>query len=233
MNTFDLFNKVEDLDPELEAHFNKSHGFPCIQHPLVYSMMHSPQMNAVVNYQLKHKKEAVEKAKKEKNWNSYVFLHERAYRVNALSGIVQFIKTKQYWELLASVWVDSENIFQNEELWNKLLCVSLPGTMMNKGEAKKLDHMPDEFEIYRGYSISNRWKGLSWTIKKDKALWFATRFKRPNETAKLAYGTIKKEDVIAYLESRQESEIVVFPGKIKNLKKEIIVDAVLKEKENN
>ena len=101
----------EELDPEL-LEYQEQHDVlgNCIRHPLVYSVLHPPQMNGMVNKQLRAKKQALEKALETRSWHSYIYLHERPWRLHALQEISGDIDSPHYWSLLGSIWVDSENI---------------------------------------------------------------------------------------------------------------------------
>ena len=76
MNLEELLNKKENLHPELQERFYTT-PFACIKHPLIYSMMHSEQLNAFVNAQFDFKKRKACEALKQKDYSQYVFLHER------------------------------------------------------------------------------------------------------------------------------------------------------------
>ena len=80
--------------------------------------------------------------------------------------------------------------------------------VMNQEELKLYDSLPDEITIYRGVEKNkkNSTKALSWTLNKDKAKWFATRYE---DKGIMFTAKIKKEDVLAYFNSRKEEEVVI------------------------
>ena len=168
-----------------------------------------------------HKKEAIDEAIKEKNINSYLWLHERAYRVesiiNALNDWWKPSK-KEYWELISFLWTDTENVYENKDYWEQLLFLEFSDShlMMDKEDTKFFNELPNTITIYRG-GIDD--KGYSWTLDKDKAEWFANRWvmngnlgDESNVTNRhetnVFEKTIKKSDAIAYLSDRNESEII-------------------------
>ena len=154
-----------------------------------------------------HKKEAVDEAIKEKNINSYLWLHERAYRVesiiNALDDWWKPSK-KEYWELINFLWTDTENVYENKDYWEQLLFLEFSDShlMMNEEDFKFFDELPNTIKIYRG-GVDD--KGYSWSLDKEKAEWFANRF---NFDYEVFEKTINKSDVIAYLNDRNEDEII-------------------------
>jgi hypothetical protein len=182
----------------------------CLKHPLVFSMMHFPQQNAMVNAQLRSKQEAITRAVKAKEWHSYIYLHERPYRVEAFIDIADSMTDEQYWQNLASIWIDSENIRQNPQVWQWLLRSKRPGrvALMDAEEREALEAMPGLIQVYQGHTAKAH-DGWSWTTNRSKAEWFARRFSDFERSApRLTEGVVYKRNVIAYFASRGESEIV-------------------------
>ena len=84
----------------------------------------------------------------------------------------------------------------------------------------------DMVTIYRGVRVNN-YKGLSWTIDKQRAEWFAKRFGINGEKGYVFTGLIKKKDIIAFFDSRNEEEVVCDYRKIKDIQcEEIILSSV-------
>jgi len=210
----------DPLDPELVPYVEDDGPLgQMIRHPLVYSMLHAPAMNWHVNQSLKAKKEAVKQALAEERWHSYIYLHERPYRVGALLDIADEVDDATYWELVGSVWIDSENIWQNEDAWDEVLHADREerDRVMDDEDRACLAMLPDEFPIYRGFSVEGREDGLSWTTDKIRAKWFGKRFAELHDGAYLASGVVSKSDVIAHFMGRGESEIVVLPERVRDL----------------
>ena len=219
-----LLATQEDLDDELQQCADDTGPFGMsIRHPLVYSICHSPQMNAFVNAQLKQKQEAVDRAEREEDWTSYIYLHERPYRLDAFNEICWKLEPQVYWELLGDVWVDSENIYQNRDEWRDLLefsdgCHMEDRMYMSSEEDRKVFTLPPEkggllpeTVIHRGYRHEDGLDGFSWTLDKPRAKWFAKRFPHQEGVATVATGKVKREHVLAYHTGRGELEIVVLP----------------------
>ena len=94
-------------------------------------------------------------------------------------------------------------------------------SIMTKSELLKLKTLPDEITIYRGTHKRNNSKALSWTDDYQSALWFAKRF---DNNGYVLQANIKKDDIIAYFDERNEKELIVDFNKIYNLKTEKIID---------
>ena len=221
----DLLGRQEDLDPELEdCVFDDGPFGPSIKHPLVYSICHSPVTNALVNRQFRYKKEALARAADQQNWHSYVYLHERPYRLDAFMDIRDAIaKAEDYWRLLGSIWVDSENIWQNAQEWRDLFEEPERGSMehfMDEDDRKALTLPPSKggllptFTVYRGYHYEGGEDGFSWTLDKPRAKWFARRLCGDDEVPMVATGTLGRKDVIGYMTGRGEQEIVALPENV-------------------
>jgi hypothetical protein len=56
-----------------------------------------------------------------------VYLHEPPYRLDAFMDIAGRLSNKNFWVLLAGVWTDSENIWQNPENWRAIWNTQRPG----------------------------------------------------------------------------------------------------------
>lgn len=215
--------KQEPLHPELALYRSKAGPFDMINHPLVQSLPHHEMLNAQLNAQLAYKQEALLRAESSRDWHSYVFLHERPYRVNALATLAHRLSGTKYWALLGSVWIDSENIWQNQRVWRnlwlgrdphqyrtKLHTDSFRSRCMEASERKSLRKMPDEITVYRGGRAEHRTaaSGYSWTLSLDKAQWFAGRPLLDGETGVVYKRTISKAQALAYFTGRGEEEIV-------------------------
>ncbi len=215
----ELMTRDEPLDPELEPYLSSDGpmGWTVLKHPLVFQIpYHAP---AWANAALRQKQAMLARYEEEGNWYGWVFAHERPYRSDALIEIAPRITDdKVYWELVGDVWVDTENPWQWGEDLRTILLADRPHReyIMDEDDRIALAAMPDEITVYRGYTPAVRnLRGWSWTTWRDKAKWFAQRFDTICGKGRVARGTVRKEDVIAFLNRRGESEILVDPQKVK------------------
>src|SRR5206468_336994 len=177
---------AEPLDPEFAEWMEDGPFGPAIKHPLVYDF--TPQIGGLPNRQLRYKKKALARATEEKDWHTVVFLHERPWRADALINIVhehgEEIADADYWKLVGSVWIDSENIWQNTLEWDALLGSERgdrEAIMAADDEDEAPDlamyrALPETVTVYRGATDGLNEEGLSWTTDRAKAVWFAKRF---------------------------------------------------------
>ena len=81
---------------------------------------------------------------------------------------------------------------------------------MNASERRYFSKLPEEFKIYRGYQSGRNKNGFSYSIDENIAKWFSSRF---SDNVQVKEITVKKEDVFAYLSSRNEKEIIYLKNK--------------------
>jgi hypothetical protein len=202
----------EDLDPELHESLTDSVLGPVIKHQLLFAVPYIPAMNPLINKSFQAKKAAAASALAGRDWAQYLWLHERPYRVFAFARIAAQMSDTDYWARLAQVWTDSENIFEAEQLWLRLLRdpARLPSRrlLMDEDERTHLAGLPDQIAVYRGYSHPDRRGGMSWSLDRKVAVRFASRF---GTSGKVACRRVPKSAVIAYFAGRGEQEIVLAP----------------------
>jgi hypothetical protein len=95
---------------------------------------------------------------------------------------------------------------------------------MDEGERAVLKALGDAVVIYRGYDHRNGAKGLSWTLSRPQAEWFANRWGR--RTAMVATGSVEQRHILAHFRGRNEDEIVVDPGHVVIVGKENVTAAI-------
>lgn len=210
------FPKVE-LDPELSPWIQSlpGLGWPALRHPLVYAVPYFPEENDRLNKYYAHKKAEMYKARDDGDFTKFVFIHERPYRLEAFDEIESELDDKPYWEILSQIWTDTENFWQNMKMWKNFWRSDRPwrDSVMDDDEKKSFADLPEMITIYRGFTHGEAVNGLSWTLSKEKAVWFAKRFSTEERSHKhpprIASTTINKSLAFAYLESRGEQEIVI------------------------
>jgi hypothetical protein len=146
-----------------------------------------------------------DQALREGDWNSYIWLRERPYRLGAFVDIMNKRSDQSYWELLAEVWIDCENVWQDLSRWKYLWNNGRSGKQfaMSVAEREVLALLPNKLIIYRGCHHCNV-EGLSWTLDREKAIWFARRF----QGELLITATVNKQDVHAIRNDREEQEVI-------------------------
>jgi hypothetical protein len=201
-----LMEIIEPLHPDLIPYFEKDGALGAqVRHPLVYQV--PLWSNGSANAYYLQKKKDLEIALAKKNFNQVIYLHERPYRLQAFIQIAKQLPDTKYWSLLSSIWTDTENQWQNLEQWKELLSSNRPERhyLMDESEVQLLNSLPELVTIYRGCVKGLNEDGLSWTLNKSKAEFFANRF---GKEGIILEREIPKSDIIAVLTGRGESEVI-------------------------
>lgn len=216
----EMMMRLEPADPELLGWVAEGPFGPMLKHPLVFEIFFDPQRCGRINKCLAYKREAVAEARAARNWESYIWLHERPYRVDAFADIAHQLSMRRYWELLGMVWVDSENHWQDREQWHDLLTADIDGREFMSDEdvrcvftlTPEQGGLLPETVVYRGYCHDDGLNGFSWTLDRARAEWFARRLRQPDDPPpRVATARVARDHVIAYITSRDESELVLLP----------------------
>lgn len=122
-------------------------------------------------------KELAEKALQNRDYRSYLNLHEKPYKLAPLIVIFNMadVDDKLKAELLVDTWISAEGPSICKNHWVKLFKYfkKRKELLMTEEELEFFNNLPEEINIYRG---AESIKGISWTLSKEKAEWFAKRF---------------------------------------------------------
>lgn len=217
----------ETLDPELAECLVELHGTMFIKHPLLFVPMYLPGIqDGQLNEMFAKKKELREVFLANGEWWQFIFLiHERPYQLTALLEIRDQLDDEKFWDLVGDVWTESENAYEEYETWLEVFHIDRPyrWAMMDADEREALRNLPETIDIFRGARTSlngeyDAAEGFSYTLRKDKARWFADRFKalfHDEAVSEIIHARVATKDVIAYFVARGEEEILVLPEKLK------------------
>lgn len=145
-------------------------------------------------------------------------LVKKAYRLSFLKYCEPYLSEKDLAEYFADAWVSSENPNQDANCPIHYLVKMFKKCdkkhLMTEEDYKVYESLPDIFPIYRGVAVGRNPKGLSWTQNKKTAQWFAHRFDKKDKKGYTQKAMAKKEDVLAYFNTRGEDEIVYNSNKL-------------------
>jgi hypothetical protein len=200
------------LHPDLRHSLMHFDGYWMIHNPVMVRFYEPGEDVARINHEYTAKLEHIAKAKVEADWDTYMVLHERAYRIDVFCRIKGRLSDKEYWKTLGWVYTDQEFLHNHLSKLRRLLQSPRLSRefIMSDDDRAIFTNLPDELKLYRGY---NKGKGLgwSWTLSEEKAIWFAHRFEELDRRPRLLVGTAWKKDAIAYLGFRGEEEILIDP----------------------
>jgi hypothetical protein len=149
---------------------------------------------------------------KNRDWEGYIFCHERPYRLPALNRcLTRGLRNDELRraEIVRLVWSDSENIRQHLKRWRNVWADEKP----TQEELAVLATMPEPLTVFRGVGHRRALRGISWTLSQERAQYFATRL---SDNGFVASGVVVKDSIRAYLTERNEAEVVVFPEQVRD-----------------
>lgn len=221
-----VLGEPESLHEDLKPYVEEIAIGKWVKHPLVYSHYHHPDYCAHINDMYKLKLAARDRLEGEGNLKSIItLLTERPYRLQALEDYEHQLSDEDYWRIVADIWTDSENIWQNHARWMEIfegVEEEDRAYLMDEGEMLFFDKMPDTLHVYRGYNRDDRADGLSWTLGRNQAEFFS-KYLLIEGTPRVIEGKVKKTDVVAFFNGRHEDEIVVYDPELVTDRKEYIV----------
>lgn len=169
-------------------------------------------------------------ARRRRQWEQYLAMHGHAECFSAFVSIVWDLRDEPpelYWKLLSDTWMREEAPSCNG-LWRRLWSDRRPGrgAAMTGEERGALAALPDSFTVYRGCGDRGAVAGLSWSLDRELAISFAHRAANGWTAARagighvgdgpplLVTGEVARGDVLAYLNERQEREIVALAVRV-------------------
>lgn len=165
------------------------------------------------------------KIKNATNFDEILNLINKPYRLLFFKINSDYLTEKTYNQCLKNIWITTEfpnadiNVSVDDSL--KLFEMSNKNLLMTKLERLKLKSLQNEITIYRGTHSKNNHNALSWTDDYETAIWFAKRF---NNNGYIIQATIKKDDVLACFNTRNENELIINFNKIFNIKYEKVIN---------
>ncbi|MCG3884133.1 hypothetical protein I3271_05485 [Photobacterium leiognathi] len=204
-------NTLEKLNPELIGYIEECHFMTFFRHPLCvmpYSKGTEDKelaVNGMINTLVSGRTKIIMDLESKGDYASILHLVERPFRLEYAIKYLHLVSDFEYWDIVDYVWTDSENPSVNLDLWERIFSNRKYSNPSLK--SKTVNTLPKEVTIYRG----GNHKGLSWTLDKSQAEWFAKRFDS-NQTVMIA--TVNKADILHYTDSRGEQEIVASPSRV-------------------
>ncbi len=162
---------------------------------------------------------------RDRDWEMYIGSHDHPDRVAALYGIEKRMTDEEYWGNLRLVYESTNNLWQVREMLGALLLSDRPGrdSMMDPEELAVYHSLSSPVRMYRGYQPRRNLRGWSWTLNPKTAKWFATVRLLPiggsaaefTGYGRVAEGLVHSQHILAYLNGRDEQEVVVDPSKVR------------------
>lgn len=190
------------LTPYLQSKVTQKGSFNYIHCPEIVTIYIGSEMeNELYNKQIEQITERRKNMFARKDFEGYIFATTRPYRFDTFLEILEsgLCPREELARLLLRVWEDSENPSINIHIWREMF----DNFKDTKTFARTKRNLPKQLTVWRGGSAD----GLSWTTDKKIADWFAKRFS--TGSAVVHNRQIRLDDVVCYLDHRNEKEIVL------------------------
>lgn len=148
------------------------------------------------------------------NYTSIFLSVNTSEKISVFIDNIDKFTDEEYWKELGSAYTLQDYKKIPYKVYYELFSANRPyrEKLMDDEELKLLKKLPDQITIYRGGSKTEektKKYGVSWTLDKKIAEKFANvKAIRDNKEMVVIEKTISKKDVIAYLISRKEEEII-------------------------
>jgi hypothetical protein len=159
------------------------------------------------------------------DWDAYLSECDRPDRFDRFLEAARDrrLPDADYWRLLREVWTDTEQPSRLRAEWESLFMGEHPedpdAPLRRSGRRKALsactaeeraryEGLPEVVEVYRGFGHDGgEHDGISWTLDREKAGWFARRFYP--ERPRVAVARVEKRLIDAVVLERGEQEVVI------------------------
>ena len=170
------------------------------------------------------KQELLDEAINQEDWDKVFILIEKPYRLSWLYENYDLITDERaYYEFLKDAYIQSEFPMSGFDDYDDLLKLlwykDYPKLMMDIDELGFYSQLPQEITIWRGVRVKEKLDeeniGFSFTLDKDRAIWFAKRFLGDGiGTPMLIEAKVDKYDILSVFLNRGEEEVLVSPDNI-------------------
>jgi hypothetical protein len=225
------FDRNEPLRPELKKYLDMSGPFPMFRHPF---FTNTPSSFPLCNFWVRIKEAIAQEYRKNGEVAKVLMLYDGPFLIDGFRKEAKKLDDEQYWKGLAYVYTEQEQLWPLRRVLLTFFNSPRPKreALMDSKERKVWEGLPQKVPIWRGFR-GDRGKGISWSVKREKAVWFANRFAKelPDLGAlTLASGVVDKKDILAYFAGRGEAEVVVDPDRVKSYKVEKLTPKARKAK---
>ena len=149
----------------------------------------------------------------------------KGYRLAFIKYVNDYLSVEDLARLLRFAWRSVEFPNQDPNFSHSQLCQLFKECskelLMHKEELAAYNKLPKTIHIYRGVTSGKKKDimSLSWTTDHDMAVWFSKRF---GNKGFVCEADIAKEDILTYWDIQGESEVIVDPRKLQNVREELI-----------
>jgi hypothetical protein len=216
-----------ELDPEFEVWTADEIGFEglteyrFLHHPLFSgdSRPLLPGGEAGANEFLQRRREELHRLEEAGDFEAAVRMHHHDHWAAALLEYKARLAPEVYWRLAGEFFCDHRwpsSGFESD--WMEVFASAVPDReqMMTEQERAAFEALPSPVKVMRGFAWDSGARAFSWTRSRVVAERFAREAAgyRDAGPPRIAYGSVRKEVVIAVLLRRSEDELIVRPDDV-------------------
>jgi hypothetical protein len=212
----ELVNREEPLRKKHMRHLvGCDHGRLFLAHPFYCGPVVLTHCG-VVHYEIDNMSALATDYLRKGFWQEYLECHTKPFLIAAFRKVLGklggAITDKDYWETVRWLYETNENPSGHWHTFRRWFAARRRDReyLMEPDERDLLRRLPDSFTVYRGYSRF-RGEGMSWTLDRRVADWFAHR-RADWGQPRVITGLVRRDDVLALLESAGEAEVLVPHG---------------------
>lgn len=164
-----------------------------------------------------------------KDWQRFIFLRPPEWWLPLLETHAPAMPDAVFWSLLFRIYSSYDTTAWARVHFERLFQDARPGrhAAMSLASHELFDSLPDELPVRRGYA-GPHWRGLSWTLSRGVAKFFALRaWERSCDAGTplrpaIVCGTVSKSDIVTIITAFDEYEIVVSPDHVRARRRRVI-----------
>lgn len=157
-------------------------------------------------------------------YRQYLALRGNHEGLDALLEVLRYtdgtLPDTDYWRLLADAWTGQDVVHRDLDWWRIAFSSerACRDQLMTETERELLAALPERVTVFRGFCHHGGHTGIAWTLDYDRALFFARFGGSPRmrmfgvpepEGAWIATATIRRGQVVAIFDARNEAEAIV------------------------
>jgi hypothetical protein len=144
-------------------------------------------------------------------------LHEKPYYPFALKTLLRKhrVPLSELWPVVGGAWSSMEFPSSYAPFWRRVWSSTDPKkrNAMDADEQAMFDALPETVVVWRGVDDEIAVEGLSWTLERDIAIFFAKRFQDPNTESFLARLAVRARHCpLSSTTARTSSQLRICPG---------------------
>lgn len=200
----ELLDRFEPLRPDMLPFLEKTSVGYFIRHPFCNESILDLDRCALIHHTIDERTAKADACFEAHDYEGYIDCIEVYSQPEWLAKDADVLPDDRYWLMLSRIYQAQKSTHDYRDLFDRLFRADRPGreNLMTPEERDVLAKLPDVLVVYRGYTYvdeENFQSGISWTLDRRVAVWFANRNHKA-EYPRVITGKVRKDDVWAYFD---------------------------------